>query len=77
MVSCQICGVTSSQVCTVQMPALAATMSSRPSSATPSSTAALQRGQVADVGLVGDDPPVQRLDRLDRLGQVAPAVASG
>jgi hypothetical protein len=38
-VSCQTCGVTWSQVCTVQMPALAQTMSSRPSCATPASTA--------------------------------------
>ena len=40
-VSCQTAGLTSSQACTVQMPALALTMSSRPSCATPSSTAAL------------------------------------
>ncbi len=39
-VSCQTAGLTSSQGCTVQIPALADTMSSRPSWATPSSTAA-------------------------------------
>ncbi len=30
----------------------------------------LQRGIIADVGLGRHDPPVQRLDLLDRLGQV-------
>jgi hypothetical protein len=40
----------------------------------------LERAQVAHVGLAGDDPPVKRLDRLDRLGQVgfgAHAIAHG
>ena len=41
-VSCQTCGVTSSQLWMVQMPALALTTSSRPSWATPSSTAAFK-----------------------------------
>ena len=45
------------------MPALADTMSSRPSSATPASTAAFSAVEVADVGLAGDDPAVERLDR--------------
>ena len=76
-VSCQTCGVTSSQVCTVQMPALAQTMSSRPSCATPSSTAAFSAGRVPYVGLGGDDPAVQRLDVLDRLGQVLLGAPSG
>ncbi len=53
------------------MPALASTMSTPPSCATPSSNAGLQRVAVADVGLAGDDPPVQRLDLLDGLGQVS------
>ena len=52
------------------MPALASTMSTGPSSATPASNAALQAGLVAHVGLPGDDPPVQRLDLLDGLGEV-------
>ena len=38
IVSCQTAGVTSSQACTLQMPAFATAMSSLPSSATPSST---------------------------------------
>jgi hypothetical protein len=30
----------------------------------------LERAVIADVGLGRDDPPVERLDLLDRLGQV-------
>ena len=41
IVSCHTAGVTSSHAWTVQMPALAETMSSLPSSATPASSAAL------------------------------------
>ena len=70
IVSCQTCGVTSSQLWMVQMPALATTMSSRPSSATPSSSRRLQGAGVAHVDLGGDDPPVEGLDRLDRLVEV-------
>ena len=51
-------------------PALASTMSTGPSSAVPASNACLQRGQVADVGLRGDDPAVQGLDLLGRLREV-------
>ena len=68
MTSCQAsCGSLPSAI--GAMPAFASTMSTGPSSATPSSNAAPGR-LVADVGLAGDDPPVQRLDLLDRLGQV-------
>ena len=44
-------------------------MSTGPSWATPSSKAA-QGGHVADVGLPGEDAPVQRLDRPHRLGEL-------
>jgi hypothetical protein len=54
----------------VPMPALALMMSSLPSWATPSSSAALSPAYVADVGLGGHDPPVERLDLLNRLGEV-------
>src|ERR1700751_5796470 len=69
-VSCQTCGVTSSQVWMVQMPALALTMSSLPSWATPSSTATFNAPASPHGGLRGSDPPGQGLHRLDRLGQV-------
>ena len=52
------------------MPALASTMSTGPSCATPASNACLHRLSVAHVGLGGDDAPVERLDLLDRLLQV-------
>ena len=53
------------------------TMSSRPSSATPVVDRGLERVVVAHVGLAGDDPPVERLDLLDRLGEVARRRPSG
>ena len=57
--SCQACSVSSSAVPKLTMPALATTMSSRPSRATPSSRAALSAVVVADVGLAGDDAAVE------------------
>src|SRR5690349_2618529 len=46
----------------VAMPALALTMSRRPSSDTPSCTEPAHGGRVAHVGLAGDDAPVEVLD---------------
>ena len=43
----------------------------------PASKARLQPGLVPHVGLAGHDAPVQRLDLLDRLGQVVRAWPSG
>src|SRR5690625_896982 len=62
------------------MPALPLTMSSRPSWATPSSTAAFEGREVADVGFGGDDSSVEGLDLVDRFGQVllrGPVVGCG
>ena len=45
-------------------------MSSRPSRATPVVERRLQRVVVADVDLGGDDAPAERLDLVDRLGEI-------
>ncbi len=69
-VSCQTSGVTSSQAWTVQMPALAHHDVELAELGDALVDDPLERGRVAHVGLPRDDPPVQRLDLLDRLGQV-------
>ena len=69
-VSCQTCGVTSSQVWMVQMPALALTMFEPAELGHPVVDRGLQGTGVPHVGRCGHDPPVQGLHRLDRLGQL-------
>ena len=64
IMSCQVCSGMSADGLKETMPALALTMSSRPSSATPRVERLFQRVVVADVGLGGDDPAAERLDRL-------------
>ena len=77
IMSCQICSGISADGLKDTMPAFALTMSSRPSSATPWSSAAFSAVVVADVGLGGDDPAAERLDGLDRLAARSSVVASG
>ena len=55
---------------TLRTPALATTMSTRPSSATPSSKAACSPGHVPDVGPAGHDPAPLLADQFGRLVQV-------
>lgn len=69
MVSCQICGVVSSQGWTVQMPAFAHDVEAA-QLGDAVVDGGLERGRVADVGLGGDDPPVQVLDLTHCFGQV-------
>ena len=70
IMSCQACSVRSSARPKLTIPALAHhdVEPAEPGHAV--GERRLQRVVVADVDLRGDDPPVERLDRLDRLGQV-------